>query len=38
MGNRKTSNHADKTHKYTNCASSCAASFDYKEDGEARSE
>lgn len=34
----KTSNNADKTHKYTNCASPGAVPFDHEEDGEARSE
>lgn len=30
MGSGKTSNNADKTHKYTNCANSCAVPFDHK--------
>lgn len=36
MGNGKTSNNADKTHKYTNCGSPFATPFDHKEDGEAQ--
>lgn len=38
MGNRKTSNNADKAHKYTHSASPCAAPFDHNKDEEARSE
>lgn len=30
---KKTSNNADKTHKYTNSASLSAVPFDHKEDG-----